>query len=109
MSKTVVITGAGGVLCSAFAAHMASLGHKVAVLDLNIEAAEKVAADIVANGGVAKAYKTNVLDKDCIQEVHDAIVKDLGLCDILINALCLGCVYLQQSGGVGCRLVARCR
>ena len=56
MSKTVVITGAGGVLCSAFAVHMAKLGHKVAVLDLNLEAAEKVAADIVANGGVAKAY-----------------------------------------------------
>ncbi len=85
MSKTVVITGAGGVLCSAFAVHMAKLGHKVAVLDLNLEAAEKVAADITANGGVAKAYKTNVLDKECIQEVHDAIVNDLGPCDILIN------------------------
>lgn len=85
MSKTVVITGAGGVLCSAFAVHMASLGHKVAVLDLNLEAAERTAADITANGGVAKAYKTNVLDRDCIQAVHDAIVNDLGPCEILIN------------------------
>ena len=85
MNKTVVITGAGGVLCSAFAKHMAKLGNKVAVLDLNIEAAEAVANEIVAEGGIAKAYKTNVLDKDCIKEVHDAIVKDLGLCDILIN------------------------
>lgn len=85
MSKTVVITGAGGVLCSAFAEHMASLGHKVAVLDLNLEAAQAVADKITANGGICKAYKTNVLDKDCLVEVHDAINADLGPCDILIN------------------------
>ena len=85
MSKTVVITGAGGVLCSAFAEHMASLGHKVAVLDLNIDAAQAVADKINANGGIAKAYKTNVLDKGCLSEVHDAVNTDFGLCDILIN------------------------
>ena len=85
MSKTVVITGAGGVLCSAFAVHMAKLGHKVAVLDLNVDAAEQVAEDIRANGGTAKAYKADVLNKDCLAEIHDAVVKDLGLCDILIN------------------------
>ncbi|MBQ1184036.1 MAG: SDR family oxidoreductase [Clostridia bacterium] len=85
MSKTVVITGAGGVLCSAFAEHMAGLGHKVAVLDLNLEAAQAVADKITANGGICKAYKTNVLDKDCLVEVHDAINADLGPCDILIN------------------------
>ena len=85
MSKTVVITGAGGILCSAFAEHMAQLGHKVAVLDLNIEAAQAVADKITANGGICKAYKTNVLDKDCLIEVHDAINADLGPCDILIN------------------------
>ena len=42
----IVITGAGGVLCSAFAKALAADGHKVALLDLNLEAAEKVAAEI---------------------------------------------------------------
>ena len=49
--KTVVITGAGGVLCSGFAKTAAACKAKVAVLDLNLEAAEKVAAEIKADGG----------------------------------------------------------
>ena len=85
MGKTVVITGAGGVLCSSFAEHMASLGHNVAVLDLNFEAATKVAESIQMNGGTAYAYKANVLDKDNLSDVHDAVLRDIGKCDILIN------------------------
>ena len=40
---TIVITGAGGVLCGAFARALAADGHKVALLDLNLEAAEAIA------------------------------------------------------------------
>ncbi len=85
MEKVVVVTGAGGVLCSSFAEFLAKKGAKVALLDLNEAAAAAVADRIVANGGVAKAYKCNVLEKDNIKEVHDRIVADLGKCDILIN------------------------
>ena len=41
MEKVIVITGAGGVLCSGFAEFLASKGNKVALLDLNEEAAKK--------------------------------------------------------------------
>ncbi len=85
MEKTVVITGAGGVLCSAFAKEMAKTGAPVALLDLNVEAASKVAEEIVAAGGRAKAYKTNVLDKACLEAVHQEILQDFGPCGILIN------------------------
>lgn len=86
MSKKVcVITGAGGVLCSSFAHEMAKNGYAVALLDLNEEAAAKVADEIVAEGGVAKAYKTNVLDKAIIEEVHEKVLADLGKCSVLIN------------------------
>lgn len=84
-NKVAVVTGAGGVLCGMFAKTLAEAGAKVAVLDLNEEAAEKVAEDIRANGGKAKAYKTNVLDRECLKEVHKAVTEDLGTCDILIN------------------------
>ena len=67
--KVAVVTGAGGVLCSAFAATLARAGAKVALLDLNEEAAQKVAGGIVADGGVAKAYKCNCLDKADIEAV----------------------------------------
>ena len=48
MSHVVVITGAGGVLCSAFAKTMASQGYAVALLDLNRDAAQAVADEINA-------------------------------------------------------------
>lgn len=83
--KVVVVTGAGGVLCSYFAKVVARAGAKVALLDLNEEAAQKYAAEIEAEGGVAKAYKCNVLDKDICYAVADAVAADLGPCDILIN------------------------
>jgi len=84
-NKTVVVTGGGGVLCGAFAKHMATLGAKVAIIDLRLEAAETIAKEIVANGGIAKGYAANVLKKDELEAVKDEINKDLGKCDILIN------------------------
>ena len=83
--KVAVVTGAGGVLCSYFAKVLARAGAKVALLDLNEEMAQKFADEIVAEGGVAKAYKCNVLDKDTCYAVADQIEKDLGKCDVLVN------------------------
>ncbi len=83
--KVVVITGAGGVLCSAFAKECAKWGAKTALLDLNLAAATKYADEITAAGGVGKAYQANVLDKESLEKVRAEITKDLGSCDILIN------------------------
>ena len=83
--KVCVVTGVGGVLCGAFAKTLARAGAKVALLDLNDVAAEAVAQEIIAEGGVAKAYKCNVLEKETCYAVADAVEADLGKCDILIN------------------------
>ena len=83
--KVAVITGAGGVLCSMFAEAIAKTGAKVALLDLNEDAATEYADAINKNGGVAKAYKCNVLEKASIEEAHEKILADFGKCDILIN------------------------
>ena len=83
--KVAVITGAGGVLCSYFAKVLARAGAKVALLDLNEEAAQRYADEIVQEGGVAKAYKCNVLEKETCYAVADQVEKDLGKCDILVN------------------------
>ena len=83
--KVVVITGAGGVLCSEIAKEYAKCGAKIAVLDLNLDAAQKVADEIVADGGIAKAYKVNCLEKESMEEARVAINKDLGKCDLLVN------------------------
>ena len=83
--KVAVVTGAGGVLCSYFAKVLARAGAKVALLDLNEEAAQAFADEIVAEGGVAKAFKCNVLEKETCYAVADAVEAELGKCDILIN------------------------
>lgn len=83
--KVAVVTGAGGVLCSVLAEAMAMTGAKVALLDLNEAAAKENAEKIQAAGGTARGYQCNVLDKDSIEAAHQAILKDFGTCDILIN------------------------
>ena len=83
--KVCVITGAGGVLCSMFAEALSKTGAKIALLDLNEEAAKSYADKINNDGGIAKTYKCNVLDKASIEEAHNKILADFGTCDILIN------------------------
>lgn len=85
-NKVVVLTGAGGVLIGKFAEEYAKAGANVALLDLNLEAAEEIAASINELGkGKAKAYKANVLDKEALEEVKEAVVSDFGPVDILVN------------------------
>lgn len=83
--KVAVVTGAGGVICSVMAEALAACGAKVALLDLNLEAAQKNADAVAAEGFVAKGYKCNVLEKASIEEARDAIAADFGTCDILVN------------------------
>lgn len=84
-NKVCVITGAGGVLCAAFAKEMAKNGYSVALLDINKDAAERVADDIIVCGGLAKAYYADVLDKECVEGVRKRINAELGNCTVLIN------------------------
>lgn len=83
--KVVVITGAGGVLCSMFAEALAKAGARIAMLDINENAVRIKAERIVNNGGCAKGYQCNVLDKKSIEKAHNKILEELGKCDILIN------------------------
>ena len=85
MSKTVVITGAGGVLCSRLAEALAENGHKIAVLDLRMEAADSVVARIKANGGTAIGVEANVLEKDNLIRAKKKVNNTFGKIDILIN------------------------
>ena len=83
--KVVVVTGAGGVLCSTMARAFAESGAKVAALDLNEDAVKKLAEELKAEGFVCEGYKANVLDPEALEAVHQAVLADLGPCDILVN------------------------
>lgn len=84
-NKVCVVTGAGGVICSHLARSLATCGAKVALLDLNKDAAEVFAKEIREEGNIAYAYEANVLKKESLEKCHNEILKDLGKCDILIN------------------------
>jgi NAD(P)-dependent dehydrogenase (short-subunit alcohol dehydrogenase family) len=83
--KVVVITGAGGLICGAMARAFAQCGAKVAALDLNEEAVQKLADELVAEGFVCKGYKANVLDPEALEAVHAQVLADFGKCNILVN------------------------
>lgn len=85
MSKTIVLTGAGGVLCSTLAEALAAEGHNIAVLDLRKEAADKVAERINKNGGNAIGVEANVLEKESLIKSKEVVNAAFGKVDILIN------------------------
>ena len=83
--QVAVITGAGGIICGVMAREMAKKGAKVALLDLFVESAQKIADEINAAGGDAIAVKANVLDRASLEEARDAVVAKYGRIDVLIN------------------------
>ena len=83
--KVVVVTGAGGIICSYLAKAIAQCGAKVALLDLNKAAAQVYVDEITSEGLVAKAYGCNVLDKESLEACHQEVLRDFGKCDILVN------------------------
>lgn len=83
--RVAVVTGGGGVLCADFAKSLAKQGVKVAILDLNEAAAQKVADEINEDGGVAIAVGCNVLEKESMENARNIIAEKLGTCDILLN------------------------
>ena len=83
--KVAVVTGAGGVICSVLAKELARAGARVALLNRSLDSAQIHANEIVAEGGIAKAYPCDVLDRERCYAVADQVERELGKCDILIN------------------------
>lgn len=83
--KVAVITGAGGVLLSAYAKELASKGVKIAVLSKTLKNARRTAEEITGAGGIARAYDCDVLDKENLVKTEEQIYKDFGQYHILIN------------------------
>ena len=83
--RVAVVTGGGGVLCGGFAKDLARQGVKVAILDLRLEAAQKVADEIIADGFEAIGVACNVLEKESLENARNEINEKFGKCDILIN------------------------
>ncbi|MDR3522629.1 MAG: 2-hydroxycyclohexanecarboxyl-CoA dehydrogenase [Acetobacteraceae bacterium] len=83
--KTVIVTGGGGGIGGATSRLFAARGAKVAVLDMNLDAARKIAAEIEAAGGVAASFRCDITDRAAVDEAVAATVAALGPVDVLVN------------------------
>lgn len=80
--KIVALTGAGGVLISEFAKALAQCGAKVALLDINLPAAQKVADEIGEN---AIAIETNALETASLENAKRIVNETFGKVNFLVN------------------------
>ena len=84
-NKTVVVTGGGGGIGGATCHRFAQEGARVAVFDINIEAAERVAASIRTSGGHAEAIRCDITDGANVDAAVTAAESRLGPIDVLVN------------------------
>jgi 3-oxoacyl-[acyl-carrier protein] reductase len=82
---TVLVTGAASGMGRATARVFAAEGANVAVTDFVAAGAEAVAAEIVGNGGAAKAWTLDVANRDNINAVVNEIAAHFGGLDIVVN------------------------
>jgi NAD(P)-dependent dehydrogenase (short-subunit alcohol dehydrogenase family) len=83
--QTAVVTGGAGVLCAGMCRLLAAAGANVAVLDIDPKAAEALAEDLRASGGLALAVACDVLKKESIEAAAQQVLEQFGTVDILVN------------------------
>ena len=83
--KTAAITGGGGDLCGHMAESLGAMGVRVAVLDISLEKAQARSQAVAKTGGVAEGYRCDVLDVDQLRNTYDAVCRQWGPPDFLIN------------------------
>ncbi len=83
--KTVIVTGGAGGIGGATCRRFASEGAKVAVFDMNLEAAQKVADAITAAGGQAAAFQCDITSREQVDAAVAGTEAQLGPVDVLVN------------------------
>lgn len=90
LSGVAVVTGGGSGLGESIALQLGRDGHRVAVLDVDAEGAENVAAAIRASGGEARAVHCDVAQPDSITAAFDTVHTTYGPVGILVTSAALG-------------------
>lgn len=83
--QVAVVTGGGGVLCSAMAKGLAQAGAKIALLGRTVAKLETVADDITTMGGEAISVQADVTSRETLEAARQTILDQYGRIDILIN------------------------
>lgn len=83
--KTALVTGAAAGIGAEICRQFAQAGMAVGVLDLRLEAAQKVVDEIVAAGGKATALAADVSDRSQVQTAVDKLRAEFGPVTVLVN------------------------
>lgn len=83
--KTVIVTGGGGGIGGATCRRFGAEGARVAVFDINLQAAQAVADAITAAGGTAAAFRCDITDRASVDAAVAATLEQLGPIDVLVN------------------------
>jgi NAD(P)-dependent dehydrogenase (short-subunit alcohol dehydrogenase family) len=88
--KVVAVTGGGSGLGEAICRRVAAEGALVAILDLDVAAADRVAASIKSAAGEARAYRADVTDAAGMATLLERVVTDFGALDAAVNCAGVG-------------------
>lgn len=107
-NKVVVITGGAGGIGTAICKRFGEEGSIVALFDLNTEGGARVAADIEAAGGKARAYRVDITDHESVNAAVAKVEEELGPIEILVNnaGWDMGAFFLQTEKPFWDRVVA---
>lgn len=83
--KTVIVTGGGGGIGGATCKRFGAEGAKVAVFDINLDAAQDTVAAIITSGGTAQAFGCDIVDYAAVQSAVARCETALGPIDVLVN------------------------
>jgi NAD(P)-dependent dehydrogenase (short-subunit alcohol dehydrogenase family) len=87
--RVAVVTGGAGLLGTEFCRTLAEAGAAVAVVDINLAAAEKAAATLTKAGFRAQGFQADVTDPGSVNGLADSVVSTLGRLDVLVNSAAL--------------------
>ena len=83
--KVALVTGAGSGLGEATARAFAGAGGKLAGLDIDGDAAERVCRELAASEGDALALPCDVADADAVFAAVDRVAAHFGRLDVVVN------------------------
>ena len=97
--KVVIVTGAAGGIGTAISRRFGEEGSTVALFDLNEEGAARVAAEIEAAGGKARAYRVDITDHEGVHAAVSKVEEELGPIEVLVNnaGWDMGAFFLQTE------------
>lgn len=87
--RTAVVTGGAGLLGAEFCRTLAEAGARVSIVDLNQNAADKIAGLLAKTGYQAKAYAADITDPKSVSALVDGVLAEFGGLDILVNSAAL--------------------